>query len=589
MDLYAFYTGNCFDAHKYLGAHKTDSGYIFRVFAPGAEKVSLLGDFNSFNEWNMERINDGNFFELNVSGASDGMRYFHRIYNKRGGYTDHCDVYGFGSELRPGYMSVLRDMASYSFNDTAWLENRSVCTGKPMNIYEVHLGSWMRKDGGSWYTYEEIADMLIKYVKDSGYNFIEFLPLCEHPCDESWGYQLTGFFCPTSRYGTAPQLKSLVDKCHQNGIGVIMDFVPAHFAVDSFGLHEYDGTSLYEYPHPDVGTSEWGSCSFMHSRGEVRSFLQSSAYYWLSEFHFDGLRTDAVSRIIYWQGDERRGVNGMGVEFLRNMNKGLKERIPCCILIAEDSTNYPNVTAPADNGGLGFDYKWDLGFMNDTLNYFRTAPEYRPENYHKLTFSMMYFYNEKYLLPFSHDENVHGKATILQKMHGQYDGKFPQARALYMYMYIHPGKKLNFMGGEFGQLREWDEHRAQDFELLEYPIHSGFHAFIKELNRLYLSHSAFYERDYDPSGFKWLDCGNVQNCIYAAERRSENEVIAAIFNFSASEKNYFVGEYGPRRAEVLLNSDWRRFGGSSDMCRSIDLGENILLPGYSGILIKPEL
>lgn len=583
MDLYSFYTGTAFDAYEYLGAHKLDGGYIFRVFAPNAQKVSLLGDFNGWQEWDMNRINDGNFFELYVAGAANEMKYLHRIYHRSGGFTDHCDIYGFGMELRPGYQSVLRDLSAYQFNDKKWLHNRTDCRNKPLNIYEVHMGSWCRKEDNSWYSYDEIADRLISYVKDAAYNFIEFMPLSEHPCDESWGYQNTGFFSPTSRYGTAEQLMELVDKCHQNDIGVIMDFVPVHFAVDSYGIKNYDGTALYEYPHSDVGISEWGSSNFMHSRGEVRSFLQSCAYYWLKEFHFDGIRMDAISRIIYWQGEERRGENGCGIEFIKFMNKGIKERIPSCILIAEDSTNYPNVTKPANCGGLGFDYKWDMGFMHDTLNYFRTAPEYRTKDYHKLTFSMMYYYNETYLLPFSHDENVHGKATILQKMNGQYEDKFPQGRSLYLYMYLHPGKKLNFMGGEIGQLREWDEHREQDWDILKYPNHDSFFAFMKQLNKLYLTHSAFYEKDYDRDGFRWIDCNNTENCIYAIERKSETETLLAIFNLSDVEKNYAISGASP--AKVLINTDWEEFGGTTKHKTTIDL-ENLLLPRFSGILIQ---
>lgn len=581
MDLYGFYTGNIFNAYEYLGAHKENKGYVFRVFAPNAKSVSLMGDFNNWQEWDMKKINDGNFFGLHVENAREGMKYLHRIYNRNGGYTDHCDIYGFGMELRPDYKSVVRDLSSYRFKDTKWLNARTTCNNKPLNIYEVHIGSWCRKDDNSWYRYDEIADKLISYVKETGYNYIEFLPLSEHPCDESWGYQNTGFFCPTSRYGTAKQLMQLVDKCHQNNIGVIMDFVPVHFAVDSYGIREYDGTALYEYPHTDVGISEWGSCNFMHSRGEVRSFLQSCAYYWLKEFHFDGIRMDAISRIIYWQGEESRGENGRGVEFIKIMNKGLKERIPDCILIAEDSTNYPNVTKPVDSGGLGFDYKWDMGFMNDTLDYFRTAPQSRTKDYHKLTFSMMYYYNENYLLPFSHDENVHGKAAILQKMNGAYEDKFPQARALYLYMYMHPGKKLNFMGGEIGQLREWDENRSQDWDILKYPSHDSFFTFMKQLNKLYLTHSALYETDYNAEGFKWIDCNNPENCIYAIERKSKNETLISVFNFSSEEKQYSIK--GQSNAKVLIHTDWEKFGGNSKYIKKMDLN-NILLPRFSGIM-----
>lgn len=585
MDFYGFYTGQVFDAYEYLGAHRCGEGWIFRVFAPNAARVTLLGEFTGWIEYEMNRVNDGNFFEVYVDHGNDGEKYFHRIYGKSGGYTDHCDIYGFGTELRPDFKSVLRDLSAYKFNDGKWQAARSDCRDKPLNIYEIHLGSWCRKEDGSWYEYDEIADKLITYVKETGYNYIEFLPLSEHPCDESWGYQNTGFFSPTARYGTAARLMALIDKCHQNDIGVIMDFVPVHFAVDAYGLRNYDGSALYEYPNSAVGVSEWGSCNFMHSRGEVRSFLQSCAYYWLKEFHFDGIRMDAISRIIYWQGDESRGVNGNGVDFIKTMNKGIKERIPHALLFAEDSTNFPNVTKPVEWGGLGYDYKWDMGFMNDTLNFFRTAPEHRSENYHKLTFSMMYYYNESYILPFSHDENVHGKATILQKMNGQYDDKFSQGKALYLYMYMHPGKKLNFMGGEIGQLREWDESRQQDWDILKYPKHESFNLFMKTLNKLYLTHSAFFEQDYQNNGFRWLDCDNTENCIYAIERKSSKETLIAVFNLSGMEKEYSIGGY--EKAKVVLNTDWNKFGGDTSDEQKLDITK-MKLPKFSGILLQIE-
>ena len=358
-------------------------------------------------------------------------------------------------------------------------------------------------------------------------------------------------------------LKYLVDQCHRTGIGVLLDFVPVHFAVDGYALANYDGTALYEYPHTDVGYSEWGSRNFMHSRGEVRSFLQSAANYWLEEFHMDGLRMDAISRMIYWQGDPARGVNGAAVDFLRGMNRGLKLRHPAALLCAEDSTAYPGVTAPAEAGGLGFDYKWDMGWMNDTLNYFRTAPEYRGEAYHKLTFSMLYYYGDRYLLPLSHDENVHGKATVLQKMHGDYAGKFPQGRALYLYMYAHPGKKLNFMGGELGQLREWDEKREQDWLLLQYPNHDAFHRMLRDLNRLYLEHPALWAADFDPAGFRWIDCHQEEKCVYALERAGGGERIAAVFNFSGRVQDYVLELPGITALEALIDSDWDVYGGKT--------------------------
>ena len=564
MDLYGFYTGKIFDAYQYLGAHLQDRGVCFRTFAPAASRITVIGEFNNWQEWEMNKISDGNFWELFVPDAAEGMMYKYCIYDRAGNCVEHCDPYGFGMELRPNSASVIRDMKSYSFSDEEWMNSRSDCRQKPLNIYEVHMGSFKKPEDkpDAWYTYKEMADILIPYLKKNGYNYLEIMPLNEYPCDESWGYQATGFYSPTSRYGTAGQLKYFVDVCHQNGIGVIMDFVPVHFALDSYGLAMYDGTSLYEYPNSAVGVSEWGSCNFMHSRGEVRSFLQSAANYWLTEYHIDGLRMDAISRAIYWQGDPARGVNGNAVEFLQYMNQGLKKLHPSAILAAEDSTSFPKVTDPVDHGGLGFDYKWDMGWMNDTLDYFRTDPEYRSREYHKLTFSMMYYYDARFLLPLSHDEVVHGKATILQKMNGDYDGKFPQARAFYMYMYAHPGKKLNFMGNEFGQLREWDEKREQDWMLLDYPIHSGFARFMKDLNILYLEHSALWEKDYEADGFQWIDCHQEESCVYVFQRTGKTERIIAAFNFSDRDLSYELRLPECQKITELLRSDMEIYGGN---------------------------
>ena len=568
MDFHGFYTGKIFDAYQYLGAHITDAGVVFRTFAPGAQKVSLIGECSQWREYDMNRVYDGNFWECYVDGASAGSMYKYRIYEKSGSCVDHCDPYGFGMELRPNSASIVRDMNSYQFHDSAWMLSRSDCKNRPLNIYELHFGSFRKPSerADDWYTYEEMADILIPYLKQNGYNYLEIMPLNEHPCDESWGYQSTGFFSPTSRYGTADQLKAFVDACHQNGIGVIMDFVPVHFAVDGYALAQFDGTALYEYPHAAVGVSEWGSLNFMHSRGEVRSFLQSAANYWLAEFHVDGLRMDAISRMIYWQGDPGRGVNLDAVKFLQYMNRGLKTLHPTAILIAEDSTSYPNVTKSVSENGLGFDYKWDMGWMNDTLDYCRTAPAYRGMNYHKLTFSMMYYYHDHFLLPLSHDEVVHGKATILQKMNGQYEKKFPQARILYMYMYAHPGKKLNFMGNEIGQLREWDEKRQQDWNLLDFPVHREFHRFMMDLNHIYLQHLALSEKDYDPDGFRWLDCHQEERCIYAFERIGSSERIIAVFNFSNCEQIYQLKVRNSQTVQVLLSSNWVIYGGDETSC-----------------------
>ena len=587
MDFYGFYTGKIFDAYKYLGAHisRGKNGkveeVVFRTFAPSASRISVIGEFNGWTETPMEKVHDGNFWEMISKEAKPGMMYKYRIYDRAGNCIDHCDPYGYGMELRPNTASIIRDMDAYKFHDGKWMKKRSDHSELPLNVYELHFGSFRKpsEEPDAWYDYEEMADILLPYLKENGYNYLEIMPLNEYPCDESWGYQGTGFFSPTSRYGTADQLKYFVDRCHENDIGVIFDFVPVHFAVDDYALANYDGTALYEYPHSDVGDSEWGSRNFMHSRGEVRSFLQSAAEYWLNEYHMDGLRMDAISRAIYWQGMPERGVNSNAVEFLRYMNQGLKERHPSVILAAEDSTSFPGVTKSVEEGGLGFDYKWDMGWMNDTLDYFRTAPEYRARDYHKLTFSMMYYYDERYLLPLSHDEVVHGKATILQKMYGDYEQKFPQARAFYMYMYAHPGKKLNFMGNEIGHFREWDEKREVDWNLLTFPAHQDFHRFMEDLNHFYLEHPALSEMDYDTEGFQWLECHAEEKCVYVferctKERRNETgksrdqmnrqERIVAAFNFSDEEQEIEIKCEDKKSLKRVFSSEYKAYGGQEE-------------------------
>lgn len=621
MDIYEFYSGRSFDAYRELGAHvkkevtgkKTVvSGVEFVTYAPNALGVNVIGEFNDWNETVMERCYDGSFFKVFVPEARPGMMYKYKIYHRDGSSMEHCDPYGFGMELRPAFASIIRDMDTYRFHDAKWMKNRSVCQGSPLNIYEVHLGSWRTKPvfdeqgnpltpeeiaesnrvAESWYTYKEIAPMLAEYVKEQGYNYVEFMPLSEHPSDKSWGYQNTGFLSPTSRYGTADDLKEMIDILHQHNIGTILDFVPVHFALDGYGLARYDGTALYEYPSNDVGYSEWGSMNFIHSKGEVRSFLQSAANYWLSEYHFDGLRMDAISRIIYWMGDESRGVNDRAVDFIRNMNQGLKDRHPSIILCAEDSTDFKGTTKETKYGGLGFDYKWDMGWMNDTLNFFRTLPFVRGEHYHDLTFSMMYNYNERYLLPLSHDEVVHGKATIIQKMAGMYEEKFPQAKALYAYMYAHPGKKLNFMGNEIGQFREWDEKREQDWDLLKYPNHDSFHQYMKALNKIYMKEPALSAWDDDPNGFAWILCGKENDVVYIFQREVNEDKVIVVLNLSGLVyKNYHFNYENGDTMKVLINSDWNKFGGSTKDTEKTIKGVNgdfgFDLPAFSGIYLKP--
>lgn len=559
MILSKFYIGESFDSYEYFGAHLQSEGVIFRTYAPSAHKISVIGEFNNWKETPMVQLHQSGVWTGYSPDAKAGQMYRYVIYGKNG-RVEHCDPYGFAMELRPGACSIICDMSTYSFADEKWLKKRTRCYDKPLNIYEMHLGSWKMKDG-KWPQYDEIADDLIKYLSANGYNYVEFMPLSEHPFDGSWGYQNSGFFAPTSRYGSPIQLMNLIDKLHQANIGAILDFVPVHFAVDAYGLKQYDGTALFEYPHKDVGESEWGSYNFNHSRREVASFLQSAANYWLKEYHFDGLRMDAISRLIYWQGDEKRGENGTAVNFLKIMNKGLHQLHPTALLIAEDSTSYPGVTEDVDKGGLGFDYKWDLGWMNDTLKYLEYHPNDRTTLSEKITFSIWYAYKERYILPFSHDEVVHGKKTIIDKINGSYEEKFAQAKLLYLYMMTHPGKKLNFMGNKLAMFREWDEKRELDWELLKMPAHDSFHRYISELNSMYLKKSAIWELDHTYNGFKWVDCKCYNKCVFAYTRTGKKNSILVILNFS--DKEVAIAPELKGKVTLLVNTDWELFGGKT--------------------------
>jgi 1,4-alpha-glucan branching enzyme len=426
-------------------------------------------------------------------------------------------------------------------------------------------------------------------VKENHYTHIEFMPLSEHPADCSWGYQVTGFYSPTSRYGTAQDLQYLVNECHKAGIGVIMDFVPVHFAMDYYSLSRFDGTPLYEYPEREKGYSEWGSCNFNYYRGETRSFLQSAAAYWLDVYHCDGVRMDAISNVIYWQGNQDRGVNTGALDFIKEMNAGLQSLYPTAMLIAEDSSAFPKVTAPVSYDGLGFDYKWDMGWMNDTLDFFKLAPWERSANYHKLTFSMMYFYNELFILPFSHDEVVHGKATIMQKMWGEYEQKFSQCRLLYLYMFSHPGKKLNFMGNEWGQLREWDETREQDWSLLEYPNHDAFHRYMVDLNKLYVKYDALYDEEYNPQRFQWLQVHGEEHCVYIYQRKGKEKSLVVAMNMTdVPREDYQFAADEDLVIKEIFNSDTDYYGGTTPMpkrrnrIKAVDGMMTISLAPFSG-------
>ncbi len=571
MNLHDFFIGKAFDVYEYFGAHITEDGVQFRVFAPKAEKVELIGEFNGWDGSNDELVQDGltGIYEILQKDAKEGQMYKYRIYQTDGKVTDRFDPVGFGSELRPNTATRIADIDSFEFTDQEWMKKREKNYNKPVNIYEVHAGSWKANDSdeNGWYRYDELADQMIDYVKKMGYTHVEFLPLMEHPADISWGYQVSGYFCPTSRYGTAKDMMKMVDKFHAAGIGVIMDFVPVHFVTNDYALSMFDGTALYEYPEPDIGQSEWGTCNFNFYRGDVCSFLQSSADFWLTRFHFDGIRVDALSNAIYWQGNAERGVNEGALTFIQNMNQGLQERHPTAMLIAEDSTNFPKVTAPVEYDGLGFDYKWDMGWMNDTLDYFKIHPYDRKYHYHKLTFSMMYFKNEHYMMTLSHDEVVHGKATILQKMWGDYDYKFQQVKTLYTYMYTHPGKKLTFMGNDIGHFREWDEEKENDWFLLDYPKHRALNRFLEDLDNLYLTEPALYDREYNPDCFRWLESDAVEERVYVYERIAgdENERMIVVLNMSMEEYHGFSFGYDHNAVLTeVLSGERREYEGYYD-------------------------
>ncbi len=573
-----FHTGLCFDAHHLLGAHPApEQGpdvWLFRLWAPSARRVQVFGDFNSWSGQDLARDAAG-VWSGYVTGAQQGQFYKYNIQKQNGDWALHTDPYGFYTELRPGSASVLWGLPTYKFQDKDWIASRSARYDQPLNIYELHAGSWKRHPDGRWYTCRQLAGALIPWLKEQGYNFIELLPLAEHPFDGSWGYQCTGYFSVTSRYGTPEEFAAFVDACHQVGIGVLMDFVPVHFACNGDALARLDGTHLYEYDS-DVGLSEWGSYNFNLYRGEVRSFLNSAAAFWLEVYHCDGLRMDAVSRALYWQGDDARGVNQGAVKFLQTMNQGLHQRFPGVILAAEDSTNYLKVTAPVQYDGLGFDYKWDMGWMNDTLRYFSTPFDQRPALYHSITFSMEYFYNELYLLALSHDEVVHGKHTLIDKMWGSYEEKFAQARLLQFYFMLHPGKKLSFMGTELAHFREWDESRAMDWCLLEYPMHQAFLRLVRDLNRLYLQEPALFSGEYHSGRFQWITREAVDDGVFAFTRTSaEGEAFLIVLNTQDKTYNHYPLYFDNScHARLVLSTDSPYYGGSQS-----SVGETRSIPG----------
>ena len=569
LPIYLFKQGNNCEAYRYFGAHLEtragESGVVFRVWAPHAAAISVVGDFNSWKPGShpMRKVDGDSVWELFIPGVKEYDVYKYCVTTRGGDLIYKADPYAFHAETRPSNGSKVYDITGFAWHDDAWqtAQKKADVINGPMNIYEMHAGSWKLKDEKVPYNYSELADELIPYIREMGYTHVELLPLAEHPFDGSWGYQTTGYFSVTSRYGDPADFAAFVNACHRMGIGVIMDFVPVHFAANGDALANFDGTHLYEYDS-DVGHSEWGTCNFNYYRREVCSFLNSAAALWMDVYHCDGIRMDAISRALYWQGDPARGVNEGAVTFLRNLNHGLNERWPTGIYMAEDSTNFLKVTAPTRYDGIGFDYKWDMGWMHDTLDYFATPFGERPDAYHKLTFSMQYFYNELYLLALSHDEVVHGKKTIIDKLWGTYEEKCAQLRTLYFYMYTHPGKKLNFMGNELGHFREWDEKRELDWNLLEYPFHDAFQKYFAALSRTYASEPALYDGEYNPDCFEWVANESCAEGVYAWLRKGRGQNLLCVMNTQDhAHKKFPLYLKFPCSAELVLDTEAGTWGG----------------------------
>ncbi len=567
-----FFEGKSINAYKYFGVHKiiVDSKVHYRVaiYAPNAQYIELVGDFNNWNgsHHRLKRIHDKGIWELITGDIKEGDLYKFKIKGADGSIVLKADPYAFYSELRPNTSSIVYDNDDYSWNDLSWMKKRRKNFNKPLNIFECHLASWKRKENGEMLTIDELIDELIPYLKEKGFTHLEIMPLNEHPFDGSWGYQATGYYSSTSRYGKPSNIKKLIDELHKNDIGAILDVVPVHFVKDIHGLANFDGSPLYEYPKIYDAENSWGTLNFNLWDETVRSFLMSSFAYWLREFHFDGLRFDAIAHVIHWDGNSDRGENEGAINFFKRCNHLLSKNFKNVMLIAEDSSTYEGVTRPTFDGGLGFDYKWDLGWMNDTLKYFSMDPVFRGSNHSLINFSMAYFYNERFLLPFSHDEVVHGKKSIVDKIWGDYDQKFSQARLLMAYMFSHPGKKLNFMGNEIAIFDEWNEDRGVPYEVVKYPAHDSFSRFFKDLSHIYINKESMYKSDYDTNGFRWIDVDNKEQSIYSYYRRNKNKIMICIFNMTPiAHEDYRLGV--PRKGYYveILNSQKDIYSGCN-MC-----------------------
>ena len=579
--IFLFKQGNNQEAQRYFGAHLCQQdgqdGAVFRVWAPHAKAVSVVGDFNSWvpGSHPMTKVEEG-IWELFIPGIKEYDIYKFCVTSPSDELLFKADPYAFHTETRPSNGSKVYDLDGYAWNDGAWLEQQEKqdVINSPVSIYEMHMGSWKMKDENTPYNYSEVADLLIPYIKDMGYTHVELLPITEYPFDGSWGYQVSGYFAPTSRYGTPKDFMAFVDKLHQAGIGVILDWVPAHFPRDGYGLYMFDGAPCYEDPNPRRGEhKEWGTMVFNYGMGEVQSFLISSALFWIDQYHLDGLRVDAVASMLYLDYNRRDGewepnVNGgkenlEAIAFLQKCNGVVLGRHPHKMMIAEESTAWPMVTKPAADGGLGFNFKWNMGWMNDMLSYMKTDPLFRAGNHGKVTFSFFYAFSENFILPISHDEVVHGKCSLINKMPGDYEAKFANLRTFYGYMMAHPGKKLLFMGQEFGQFIEWDEKKPLDWMLLEYDKHRQLQSYVRDLNAFYKENPAMWQVDYSWEGFQWIvPDDNQQSVVIFLRRDAAGKMILVACNFNpVLRQGYKLGVPVSGTYKELLNSDDARYGG----------------------------
>ena len=581
-DIFLYKEGNLFQSYKHFGAHlvkeKEKKGVNFRVWVPNAKEVRVIGDFNDWNgSQHVMQKNDTGFWTLFVPGLKSGDLYKYEIITQKGEVLKKADPYAFYSEIRPNTASIVYPLDDYHWQDEQWQTNKKEYTpySQPINIYEVHLGSWRKKADNSFYNYRELAPLLINYVLEMGYTHIEILPLAEHPLDESWGYQGVSYYSITSRYGTPHDFMYFVDQCHQSGIGVILDWVPGHFCKDEHGLCQFDGTPLYEYAEKNKAEKvDWGTLGFDLGKKEVQSYLISNAIYLMDIFHIDGLRVDAVASMLYldfgkkdgnWTPNRYGGNQNLeAIEFLRKLNEAIFHYYPSSLMMAEESTSFPLVSAPTYLGGLGFNFKWNMGWMNDMLHYMEMDPIYRKYHHQLITFSFFYTFSENYILPLSHDEVVHGKRSLLNKMFGDYWQKFAGLRLLYGYMMSHPGKKLMFMGGEFAQYDEWKDKEALDWNLLEYEAHQKMHHYVRQLNHFYLQQSVFWELDHHQDGFEWIDPHDTNQSIITFMRKNKkSEFLIVVCNFTpVTYQDYLIGVPSIGQYQEIWNSDQTEYGGT---------------------------